>query len=534
MPLTSGSGGEPPVFQEVRAPAAANTHDQADPDSGRRGQVYHHFDFMERVLGRLRPAFAREATFRWFSAQVLGMAAGGDGMGVTSTVRALGLEAQSYDSLLDLFRSSAWSSASLRRAWYAAVAAEAPLLDYNGRAVLCSDGVKVAKDALRMPGVKRLVQESSDSGKGEHILGHMFGAVGVLAGAPGACQCVPLKVDLQEGMRAAAGWDGAAEAGVSAKTHAVQSVECAFEAARGIGRPCYLVMDRYFMCRPALRRARELNSAGAGDLGKGAVRIVTKAKSGCVAWEEPPEEPPRRGRPRKRGAKVDVFGLFESAADGFEEVEAEVGGERRAYEVLVRDLLWGPKLYEPVRFVLVRGGGASLLDQALVTTDRTLTAAQVIELYSLRWPIESAFRDMKQDVRAFSYRFWSKAMPRLERFAPSGSPDRLESVGDARSRGLILAGAEAVARFVAAACVATGVLQMLALAEPADGAVAYSEFRRTPQRAKVSVRTVRSFLARRVLSFIGGHPSSPMARFIRDRAAPALGYAPSMRRRGRR
>ena len=472
--------------------------------------MYHHFDFLERVLGRLRPAFTREAAFSWFSAQVLGMAAGGDGMGVTSTVRALGLEAQSYDSLLDLFRSSAWSTASLRPAWYAAVAAEAPLLGYNGRAVLCSDGVKVAKDALRMPGVKRLVQESSDSGKGERILGHMFGAVGVLAGQPGACQCVPLKVDLQEGMRAAAGWGGAAEAGISAKTHAVQSVECAFEAAAGIGRDCYLCMDRYFMCRPALLRARELNAQGGPD-----VRIVTKAKSGCVAWEEPPEEAPRPGRPRKRGAKVALSGLFESAACEFERVEARAGGEAREFEALVR-------------------GGGLLLDQVLVTTDRSLTASQVIELYSMRWGIECAFRDMKQDVRAFSYRFWSKAMPRLERFAPSGSPDRLESVDDERSRGLILAGAEAVARFVAAACVATGALQMLALAEPRDGAVAYSEFRRTPQRAKVSVRTVRAFLAKRVLSFIGGHPSSPMARFIRDREAPGLGYAPSMRRRGRR
>lgn len=483
---------------------------------------------MERVLGRLRPAFSRGATFDWFSAQVLGMASGGDGMGVTSTVRALGMEAQSYDSLLGLFRSTAWSSASLRAAWYAAVAAEAPMLSCNGRAVLCSDGCKVAKDALRMPGVKRLVQESSDSGKGEHILGHMFGAVGVLAGAPGACQCVPLKVDLQEGMRAAAGWGESAGLGISARTHAVQSVECAFEAAAGIGRDCYLVMDRYFMCRTALARARELNAAGGPS-----IEVVTKAKAGCVAWEEPPEEGPRRGRPRRRGPKVPLSALFESAAGEFEAVTALVGGSEEEVEVLVRDLLWGAGLYEPVRFVLVRGG-RFLLDQVLVTTDRSLTAAQVVELYSLRWGIECAFRDMKQDVGAFSYRFWSKAMPRLERFAPAGTPDRLESVDGGRERALILAGAEAVERFVAAACVATGLLQMLALAEPADGAVAFSEYRRTPQRAKVSVRTVRSFLAKRVLSFIDSHPSSPMARFIRARRAGPGGYAPSSRRKGRR
>ena len=81
---------------------------------------------------------------------------------------------------------------------------------------------------------------------------------------------------------------------------------------------------------------------------------------------------------------------------------------------------------------------------------------------------------------------------------------------------------------------AEGVLQMIALAEPDDGAVAYSEFRRTPQRAKVSVRTVRSFLAKRVLSFIDSHPASPMADFIRRRRAGPGGYAPSARRKGRR
>ena len=37
-----------------------------------------------------------------------------DSLGVTSTVRALALEPQSYDSLLGLFRSGAWSSSSLR------------------------------------------------------------------------------------------------------------------------------------------------------------------------------------------------------------------------------------------------------------------------------------------------------------------------------------------------------------------------------------------------------------------------------------
>ena len=52
----------------------------------------------------------------------------------------------------------------------------------NGRAVLVGDGVKVSKEARYMPGVKKMVQESEDSSKGEFIFGHMFGALGVLLG----------------------------------------------------------------------------------------------------------------------------------------------------------------------------------------------------------------------------------------------------------------------------------------------------------------------------------------------------------------
>lgn len=486
--------------------------------------VYHHFDFAESVLTDLKPAFSREAAFMWFATQVLGQITRSDDLGVSSTVRAFRLETQAYESLIDLFRSKAWDAQGLRESWYRSVAARAPLLEVKGRAVLCSDGVKVAKEGLRMPGVKRLHQESADSGKGEHILGHMLGAVGVLAESPfGARHCIPLKINLQDGMRAAASWEGACEVGVSLKTHPVQSVECAFEAAQGLGKSCYLAMDRYFMCVPALRRARELNTASGGD--EPLIHIITRTRRGCVAWEEPKQESSRRGRPRKRGAKVDLFALFDDSKASF-----KPAGDGR--EVLTVDLLWGQGLYLPVRFVLVRQADGGKL--VLVSTDRSLSPKQVIDLYAARWGVECAFRDMKQDVAAFSYRFWSSAVPPLDRFAPSGAPDRLASVEGNHERSLVLAAYGAVERYVACSCVATGILQMLALAEPPDGAVAYSEYRRSSQPGKVSVRAVRSHMRSRISSFVVECRDSPIARFIRKRRAGPGGYAPSARRKGRR
>ena len=43
-----------------------------------------------------------------------------------------------------------------------------------------------------MPGVKKLHQESGNSSKAPYILGYLFGAVGVLMGAPGRGFCFAL------------------------------------------------------------------------------------------------------------------------------------------------------------------------------------------------------------------------------------------------------------------------------------------------------------------------------------------------------
>ena len=60
-------------------------------------------------------------------------------------------------------------------------------------------------------------------------------------------------------------------------------------------------------------------------------------------------------------------------------------------------------------------------------------------------------------------------MPALDLFAISSDPDRLDSVGGAGARAAILSAADAIERFVVAACVSLGLPQLTALAEPADG-----------------------------------------------------------------
>ena len=469
------------------------------------------------ILDRMRGAFSREDSFGWFATSVVGMMSRTDTLGLTSVVRALGLDGdRSYESLVHSYRSEAWDSAGACGAWLAAVGAEAPLVRRRGRVLLPVDGVKVCKEGSRMPGVKRQHQESSDSGKPEYMFGHLFGCVGALAAAPGgAAFCVPLRRGLQDGMRAAAAWEGSPFPGES---HVVAAMDLAFWAAGGLG-PAYALMDRYFLAKTALARLSELNGGGGEPL----VHLVTKAKSNCVAYEEPPERPAgSRGRPPKRGARVELASLFSDGAE-FERGTASLSGEEVPIEYLVRDLLWGAGLYAPMRFVLVRCRGH---ETVLATTDRSLSAAEVVELYAARYGIECSFRAMKCDVGAFSYRFWTLACPELDRFARSGSPDPLASVSSPRDRERVLACAEACARFVAVCCAATGIAQILACGHEVGGDLDSLSYKRTRGRAaKVSERTVLDVFRSRAREWLfsckGPGPSGRIAGFIRSKTASA-------------
>ena len=70
----------------------------------------------------------------------------------------------------------------------------------------------------------------------------------------------------------------------------------------------------------------------------------------------------------------------------YHEVTASVGGRETRLLAATLDLVWGQGVWAPVRVVVVLGLGTRK-PQILVTTDRTLTAREVIECYALRWHI---------------------------------------------------------------------------------------------------------------------------------------------------
>ncbi|UMR36660.1 hypothetical protein MJ749_04315 [Paenibacillus polymyxa] len=64
----------------------------------------------------------------------------------------------------------------------------------------------------------------------------------------------------------------------------------------------------------------------------------------------------------------------------------------------------------------------------LASTDLTLSAIDIIHLYGYRFKIECTFWEMKQVIGAFGYCFWSKSMPKLNRFLKKKEAHPLEAV----------------------------------------------------------------------------------------------------------
>ena len=162
--------------------------------------------FIEHKLLEFRSCFSRTATFHWFLITVTSMMIRTDALGVTSFIRALSLRPHFYESLLHFFRSSAYHTQSLKTTWQKIVFRSAPFIRLNGRVLILGDGTKVGKEARYMPAVKKLCQESEDSSKPQFIHGHMYGGIGAVIGNDFNSFCIPLDLNIQDGLKTTATW----------------------------------------------------------------------------------------------------------------------------------------------------------------------------------------------------------------------------------------------------------------------------------------------------------------------------------------
>lgn len=464
------------------------------------------FQRIEQLLREFRPCFSRKAAFGWFVTVIVGFMLRSDQLGVTSVIRDLSLAPRCYEPLIHFFHSAAWELDVIRQTWWRLLAEKAPIYRVKKRCILVGDGVKQSKEAFHMAGVKKLLQESENSSRPKFMFGHMFGAVGVLIGRKGGKFCAPLKMNIQDGLRAVSSWNGS---GISPDSHVVQMVRNGCAAAKVFGT-AYLLLDRYFLSVPALQELKEHNDSEAPR-----VDIITKAKSNCRAYRKPRASRSRkRGRPRRKGTPVQVAALFTEKAASFTRATVYMYREKQEVSYYCTDLLWGQKLYQELRFVLVQYNGSRSI---LVSTDLSLSPKRIIELYAYRFSIEELFREFKQQIGGFTYHFWSKAVPKLNHFSKKEAPDQLEAIVDAHKRDLILGNIKAIEGFVLFASIAMGILQLIALDGRSARSVKRIRYLRTASPQCPSEGTVMYYARKNIYSLLLQHPDSFITRFIRER-----------------
>ena len=405
------------------------------------------------LLMALSDSFARQATFHWFVIAVVGLLVRLDHHGVSSTIRWLRIRPDAYEAFLAFFRSKALRLPALLHDWQLLVAARSARTTSAGAWVLLGDGIKVAKEAERMPGVKKLHQKSDNSAKPPWIIGHHFGVVGMVLGTAEKSFCVPLAGELHEGapgLRTLQGKPAPRVAGaekttvVSLMGHLVQTV------AANLGERCLVVLDAFFSVGDTFRMAQ---AAGPGQ-GPRRLHVLTRAKRNVVAYDDPHYS--GRGRPPTYGRKLALQTLFTARSDAFQPITVRAYDEVKTVWVLCLDLVWKP-IGEKLRFVLVQDQAQSCI---LMCSDFALTPQEIVELYASRFKIEVTFKTLKHLLGGFAYHFWTSAWPDAQ-----GRALGVEQVKELpeRTQRLIADAMNAIEAFVNIALIATGMLQLLAI-----------------------------------------------------------------------
>jgi hypothetical protein len=394
------------------------------------------------LVCELRPACARTRTFLWMSLCLAGMTVRKDLLGVTSIMRAVGLEPACYDRLLDFFHSAALDLDKLTCAWCALLFRLDPgILRVNGRPVLVGDGIKVAKAGRQMPGVKKLHQESESNNKAEYIFGHSCQAVALLTQALASVFALPLACRIHEGTVFS-----------NRDQRSLLDKMILLLGSLGLNQPFYFVADAYYASGKIVR----------GLLAHGN-HLVTRVRSNSVAFfpatPTPSHRPRRKGRPAKYGKKIQIASLLKDA-DRFQEAPSPVYGENGVtLRFRTADLLWRP-VGILVRFVVVLHPqrGAILL----MGTDLTLPALDIIRIYGLRFKIEVSFKQAIHVIGAYAYHFWMAAMTPIRRV--SGN-QYLHHKSDAY-RNAVRRKIAAYHRHIQLGLIAQGLLQFLSATQP--------------------------------------------------------------------
>ncbi|MEM1395694.1 MAG: transposase [Cyanobacteria bacterium P01_H01_bin.150] len=397
----------------------------------------HYYRRVEEILRNLRPAFSRDAAYEWFVVLIWGILLCTGYPAITSYLNAVGLTQDCYSQALHWFHSSSWSVEKLSLAWHEWLLNHPQVHRLKGQPVYLGDGIKVSKEGRKMPAVKQLHQESENVTKAEWIRGHYFGAITLLFGAGSCFKAVPVTFELQDGIKTTK----------DDETTLVDKMSALCRKIIKVGS--YIVLDAYFASKTLISEFRESN-----------LHLITRVRINTVAKHPKPAAiEGGRGRPRIWGESLKLRTLFDEE-DSFTTETLPLYGKMVTLKYRSIDLYWDCP-HKKVRFVLaVWPEGKQII---LLSTDVTLSPAEIVTAYSWRFKIEVTFRSFIQLLSGFSYRFWMKDMTETKRWPQ----DLILAQYKEKKQQLFNRKIEAFERFVLVNAIVLAILQLLSLEMPA-------------------------------------------------------------------
>jgi len=435
--------------------------------------------YIYHAFSTFRFLFSRQRSYILFCFVILGFMGSTDINGISSFCRFFQFATPGYLALLHFFRSNAYDLDAVTHHWQDFVLQSEQVMKYQGRIIVIGDHTSNSKEGRKMPGVKTLCDSSETQSKPSFFRGHMWGALGVLVGSPKEPFCLPMSLRLHQGFL------HIIPEGISLvkKTVINRMMLMAMNFANNHNQPILLILDAYFSVSSVFQLANCLLCQFSE---KALVNVLTRAKKSYVACCINPIS--FNGTQWKLPERIKLYNVFDLYPFLFTECNAVIYGRNERVKLLSLTLYWPPASTQ-IRFIFAHTSRGKIV---LMSNDLDLSAIDALLLYCLRFRIETMFQMLKSVIGAFSYHFWTEAMPTHSRKAVSNEklqaplPENVAACQKAWS---------CYERFVIFGAIAQGLLQLLALKYKDDIWKRFCGFLRTRSRALPSEQTVKSVMA---------------------------------------
>jgi hypothetical protein len=141
--------------------------------------------------------------------------------------------------------------------------------------------------------------------------------------------------------------------------------------------------------------------------------IISRMRSDAAIFDLPPKRRRRgqRGRPPTKGKRLPSPKAMAARVRNWRRVQTTERGVKRERLVFRRQVLWAHVSKKPVWLVISRDPSGREKDDFFFTTEKALSGAEVVSLFSDRWSVEDTFRNVKQFLGAEEPQSWKRAGP---------------------------------------------------------------------------------------------------------------------------